>query len=122
MLPSPAPTSARFVGASSARPRPPFGIDSFREDGEAWVFALADDDVARVAGALPDPSTLADGTLVVLLPEAGAPRGVWSIFSAGKSVPRSVRCGALLLRGYVDLGACVDPQSKLDLVWGRARR
>ncbi len=68
---------------------------------------------------LPNASTLASGTRVVVLPDAARGRGLLAAFGQ-KTHPRSARCAALLLRGYVDIGAEVDPKTKQDLVFGRA--
>ena len=66
---------------------------------------------------LPDASTLASGTRVVVLPEAARGRGLLAAFGK-KTHSRSARCGAMLLRGYVDIGAEIDPKTKQDLVFG----
>jgi len=66
---------------------------------------------------LPDASSLAPGTRVVVLPDAARGKGLLAAFSK-KTHARSARCAALLLRGYVDIGAEVDPKTKQDLVFG----
>lgn len=66
---------------------------------------------------LPDASTLASGTRVVVLPDAARGRGLLAAFKK-ETHPRSARCAALLLRGYVGIGAEVDPKTKQDLVFG----
>jgi hypothetical protein len=122
MQPSPLPRSMRFVGANGSQARAPFGLARLTDDGEAWLVALTDaHSVAAAAAELPLPSALDPGTLMVILPHAPAQGGLLSLFSSGRSASRSVRAGALLVRGYVELGACIDPHTKLDLVWGRAR-
>lgn len=112
----------RFVGPKGAKPRAPFGIGDVADDGEAWLVALTNaESVAAAAAELPNPSSLAPGTLLVILPEAPTRGGLFSLFSSGRAASRSVRTGALLVKGYVDLGACIDPHTRQDLVWGRAR-
>ncbi len=76
-------------------------------------------DVTVRLDEIPEASTLASGTRVVVLPDAARGRGLLAAFGK-KTHPRSERCGALLLRGYVDIGAEIDPKTKQDLVFGRA--
>ncbi len=66
---------------------------------------------------LPQASTLASGTRVVVLPDAARGRGLFAAFTK-KTHPRSARCAALLLHGYVEIGAEIDPKTKRDLVFG----
>lgn len=108
------PPSIRFVGDGTP-PRAPFGL-AWSEGGAALVVQVAGDD-AR--GAIPDAATLPAGAWVFVLPEAARSRGLLAAFGK-RTVSRSARCGALLLRGYVDIGAEIDPKSRLDLVFGRA--
>jgi hypothetical protein len=68
---------------------------------------------------IPDASSLASGMLVFVLPEPARTRGILSVF-VHRSIPRRTRCEALLVRGYVDIGAETDATSRLDLVFGRA--
>lgn len=68
---------------------------------------------------LPEASTLASGTRVVVLPEAARGKGLLAAFTK-KTHARSARCSALLLRGYVGIGAEIDPKTKQDLVFGVA--
>ncbi len=109
----PAPASIRFAGAG-APPRAPFGL-AWSDAGEALAVRVASDEDL---GAVPDAATLAAGTLVVVLPDPARGRGLLGAFGR-RTVSRSARCGALLLRGYVDIRAEIDPQSRLDLVHGR---
>jgi len=111
----------RYIGPKGPSPRAPFGLGGLSADGDAWLIALSEaDSVATAAAILPAPASLSPGALLVILPEVPSARGLLSLFSAGRPASRSVRAGALLVRGYVDLGACVDPHTRLDLVWGRA--
>jgi hypothetical protein len=77
--------------------------------------------VAAVIDALPDPRELPPGTLVVVPGEvAGASslaRSVLAVFGRARTVPRAVRCSALVARGYVEVGAAED--GRADLAWGR---
>lgn len=108
------PRSIRFGGAGKP-PRAPFGL-AWRDDGEALGVQLASEESFD---AVPDAASLAPRTLVVVLPEAARSRGLLAAFGK-RTVSRSARCGALLLRGYVDIGAEVDEATRLDLVFGRA--
>lgn len=107
----------RLVGTSAIK-RPPLGVATFTPDGEAWLVAPSAEDVSSLARELP---VAQPGTLVILLPHAAPARGLWSLLSAPAPLSRHVRASALLARGFVELGACVDAHTKLDLVWGRAR-
>lgn len=107
------PPSIRFVGDGTP-PRAPFGL-AWSEGGAALVVQVAGDDAH---GAIPDGTTLPAGAWVFVLPEAARSRGLLAAFGK-RTVSRSARCGALLLRGYVDIGAEIEPKSRLDLVFGR---
>ncbi len=92
------------------------------EDAEAVcvVFGPNDASLANVANALPDPSSLTSGALVIIpgqlfeSPSIGA--RLRSLFSKPPTLATSDRCGALLARGYVEIGASHDP----DMAWGFA--
>jgi hypothetical protein len=43
-----------------------------------------------------------------------------SAIGRGRTVGRAERCSALLARGYVRIGAGVDPKTRNDLAWGHA--
>lgn len=81
-------------------------------------------DIASIARALPDPSTLEPGTKVVVL---GTPKEAPSLtsrllsaFGRGRSdVPRVMRCTALVARGYVRVGAAEDANGH-DRAFGHA--
>lgn len=119
----------RFVGPRGASPprRVPFGA-TLRQDDASGVLVAVPEDVAEdaraLAEALPSPDDLAPGALVLVLAEP-VPRSaltgrLLSALGRAKAAPRVVRCTALLARGYVDVGAGVDPSSGADLAWGRA--
>ena len=126
--PPPRPRAFRLVGpgaaAAAGRLPSPLGAP-FADDGDAVAVVLDEAhaaDVPTVARALPAPADLEPGVLVVVLPLASAPSLASRLFAAlgrGKTVPRVLRSSALLARGYVELGACVDDASRLDLAWGR---
>jgi hypothetical protein len=96
------------------------------DDGDAVAVALAPADAAStasVARALPDPTSLPEGTLVVVLGAVADPSLASRLLSAvgrGRVVPRAHRCSALLARGYVRIGADLDEKSGQDLAWGFA--
>jgi hypothetical protein len=69
--------------------------------------------------AIPEASALAPRTLVFVLPEPTRARGIFSAF-VRVGLTRRARSEALLLRGYVDIGADRDKVTRLDLVFGRA--
>ncbi len=62
---------------------------------------------AAVAGQIPLASTLAPGTRVVVRASATRRGGVLGrlLGPRREPVPRSTACTALLVRGYVDIGA-----------------
>jgi hypothetical protein len=78
-------------------------------------------DVSVVASQLPDPASLTPGQLVVVLPR-GAPKGPWlgRLLGATGWAAGAVRGSAMLARGYVGIGAGMDPKTRMDLVWGYA--
>ncbi len=69
---------------------------------------------------LPNPSELDPGTLVVVPAEiAAAPslaRSMLAVFRRPRTVPRALRCSALVARGFVRVGAADD--DRLDIAWG----
>lgn len=66
---------------------------------------------------VPAASTLPSGTRVVVSAESGRGKGLLAAFTK-KTHTRSARCSALLLRGYVGIGAETDPKTKEELVFG----
>lgn len=119
MIPSPLPRALKYVGPPRSGQAAPFGL-VYADDGDALAVSLTtSSDVESIARELPPPSELSSGTLVVLLPNV-APKGLRALFAPARPASRALRSGALLARGYVDLGACVDTHTKQDLVWGRA--
>jgi hypothetical protein len=90
---------------------------------------LGEGDAARVESimaALPDPTSLGAGTVVIVPGDIASPsrslaRSVLAVFGRAKTVSRAHRCSALVARGYVDVGAGED-ESRADLAWGYAPR
>jgi hypothetical protein len=96
-------------------------------DAPAYAVALGPGDVidvATVARALPDPDGLPPGTLLLVLPGVvGAPSFTGRFLAAmgrGPTASRALRATALVARGYVDVAAGVDRETRSDLVWGYA--
>lgn len=123
----------RLVRASpGARrpPLPPFGLPSWSEGAQARALLVevpkswpsdGVGDVAVVAGQLPEAADLPPGTLVVVL-GSGDGEGLASRWLGARArIARAVRGSALLARGYVNIGAGVDPATRQDLVWGYAQ-
>lgn len=80
--------------------------------------------VASAAAALPEPASLPAGALVIVPAELGGERGlvdsVLAIFGRAPAASRAVRCSALVARGFVNVGATIDPVTHEDLAWGFA--
>lgn len=74
--------------------------------------------------ALPEPSALDPGTLVIVNDETQGGRSlVKSVLGAlgrKQTVSRAARCTALVARGYIRVGAGTDPDTDADLAWGYA--
>ena len=119
----PAPRASRpavGVRARTAARLPPLEIRR-----SATTIALAEADVVNVASViakLPDPADLAPGSLVVVPAELAAAkslaRSVLAVFGRTKIAARTLRCSALVARGYVGVGAADDDD--VDLAWGYA--
>jgi hypothetical protein len=118
----------RLLARAGARaPRPPLGVQAWDADGEALAVLLdgaAESlaDVHAVARQIPGAEQVPPGTLVVVL-GVGARQGArWLQWIAGRApaVTRSVRCSALLARGYTAVGGGVDHPASADLAWGIA--
>lgn len=84
--------------------------------------ALAAHDVETIGRVLPDPETLPEGTLVVVLPEVNDVPSLRSrvlkIFGRKRIVSRALRASALVARGYVRVAAGRERTTHRDLVWG----
>ena len=113
----------------SPLPSPPLGLRSWSREAAA-VAVLLDASIndlanlAAVAAQIPNAETLGPATLVMVLGEAvNARRGWGRLFGVGRSkIARALRCGALLVQGYVDIGAALDPATGSDIVWGWSSR
>jgi hypothetical protein len=93
--------------------------------GRATTVRLTEADAASLTAtitALPDPTTLPAGTLVIVPGEVAGgrslARSVLAVFGRLKVVPRTRRCTALVARGYLDVGAAEDAMAHADLAWG----
>ena len=79
-------------------------------------------DEAAIASQVPHARGLAPKTPVFVLGSAtrASAQMPWLSFlrSGSVRVGRGPRCGALLMRGFVGLGAGIDEASGADLVWG----
>jgi hypothetical protein len=76
-------------------------------------------DATSIVDQIPRASELPLETAIYVLPMAVAPRRGIARWFGHRSIPvsREVRCGALLLRGYVDIRAEKDRASGLDVVY-----
>lgn len=123
-LPTPARLRLIGPGAALGRVSAPFGA-SF-SDGDCGLAvslgALAAHDVETIGRVLPDPETLPEGTLVVVLPEVNDVPSLRSrvlkIFGRKRIVSRALRASALVARGYVRVAAGRERTTHRDLVWG----
>ncbi len=124
---APRPSAIRLV--TSVRggkvPRPPFGLRTWSSEAEASAIVLDAtdleiDEVGGVAKQLPLASTLPPGASLVVFGVAVGAQHFWNRFLGGGTVPvsRAARCGALIVRGYVDVGAGRDETTHADLAWG----
>lgn len=109
----------RPASASGAPPAAPAPIAEWRDDGDAIgvevaVSSTGMEAVADVARQLPDPSSIAAGTVVFVLAEP-ASRGTLARLLGRirrDAIPSSIRGSALAVRGYVDIGG------NEDAAWG----
>ncbi len=125
---TPHPTALRLVTRAQRVPARvlPFGLRGWSSDAPAVAVLLESDtnvlDDAAIASQVPHARSLAPGTPVFLLGSAvrASVQVPWLSFlrSGALKVGRAPRCGALLMRGFVGLGAGIDDTSGADLVWG----
>jgi hypothetical protein len=121
----PRPPAVRLVTKAKRYPRAalPFGLPAWTADAHAIAVLLQAE--AELEGDLldqiPSARSLAAATPVFVLGDAAravsSPWLAWARSDAIR-VPRGPRCNAMLMRGYVQLGAGIDPTSGVDLVWG----
>jgi hypothetical protein len=112
---------------TSRPPQPLFGLPGWTADAAAAAVlldatTLDGGDAPAVALQLPAAATLPAAMLVVVSGAALRGVGLLGRLFGGATTPvsRAARCGALVARGYVDVGAGVDPVTKMDIAWGRA--
>jgi hypothetical protein len=101
-------------------PGRPFDVEVFPALDRSWP-ADGLGPVATIIAQLPDPKELAPGAIVVVHPY-GKPTGAisrWLGFARRTAHP-SVRCTALLARGFKAIGGAPDPKTREDLTWGVA--
>lgn len=125
----PTPSHVRWIGPAAAHARGRFktllGAPFDDEAGGAYAVALGPNDARdldAVAGAIPDARDLDPGALVVVVGEIVEPPSLVGrlqrAFGRGPVVARTLRSSALLLRGYIRLGAAFDDASRIDVAWG----
>jgi|HubBroStandDraft_1064217.scaffolds.fasta_scaffold65154_2 hypothetical protein len=106
-------------------PRPPLGLLGWTPDAPAAAIlldaaALIGDELTAIARQLPPATTMAAGAPIVVFGVAAGGGGFWGrMLGSGLHVSRATRCGALVARGYVDVGAGLDNVTKMDIAWGR---
>ena len=78
------------------------------------------DEASAVVEQIPRADTLPPGTPVLVLGTAARAGSWWRRLLGGRRVlvARAPRCGALVARGYVDVGASADAASGDDITWG----
>lgn len=126
---TPRPPHLRVIGpaAPHARARPaPLG-STFTDDATDRAVALGPHDgadVEAVARALPDPTSLDPGSLVVVLGDAvEAPslsRSLRAALGRARTIPRARLCTALVARGFTRVGAGTCDKTRTDVAWGYA--
>jgi hypothetical protein len=122
---TPCPSAIRLVARtpSTKPPRPPFGLRVWSTEAETVGVLLDEpnpdhDEIRAVAEQVPLASTLPAGTSVIVLGAARSENRLWRLLGRTVPVPRAARCTALLVRGYVDIGAGLDERGGSDLAWG----
>lgn len=86
------------------------------------VLGESDTSVAGIMARLPDPRELEPGTLVLVpgntVLHRSLARAVLAVFGRPRTIPRALRCTALVARGYVGVGAAGEEGA--DIAWGYA--
>lgn len=102
----------------------PFGLNRWSDDAPDVAVLLetgADDwkNLDQIVSQLPEAASLPAHATLVVLGTAVRNAGSWRRWLGDRSVPvpRALRCTALLVRGYVDIGATIGERRE-DLVWG----
>jgi hypothetical protein len=125
MIP-PRPTALRLYTRARGKraPSPPLGLSRWSADA-VEVAVLIDaagidvSEAAAIAAQLPTLAELPPETPVFVLGSAARSRGVLGWIGVGTvPVPRAARCTALVAKGYVSVGAGIDPATGVDLAWG----
>jgi hypothetical protein len=123
--PNPSALRLKTRARTAEAPAPPFGLRFWSPNAAATAILLDAtdgdlDDVAAVSFQIPPATALAPATPLVVLGATAGARGVWRrLFGGGSTaVARALRCSALLVRGYVDIGAGLDRTTGGDLAWG----
>jgi hypothetical protein len=129
----PRPKALRLLGSAVGDrvPEPPFGLREWSSDPAAPLAVVLDvpgesrgeelGGVDALSRQLPSPESVGGGALVIVLAEPKSQKGpLWHLFRRKTRIARAVRCTALLARGYVRIGAGVDPGTGRDLAWGYA--
>ena len=118
----PLPAAVRLLTRARGKPPPvPFGLLEWTPSAADTVLLLesTEDDDALVPRQIPDAASLPACARIYVLGATASPAGVLArLLSSRRSVPRVVRCTALLGRGYVDIGAGIDVASGADVAWG----
>jgi hypothetical protein len=123
--PRPAAIRLATQAVGAAPPAPLFGLTAWTAEADAVAVLLdateADvRDVATVASQLPEPAKIASGAPIFVLPAAVRVATGWRRILGQRrvAVPLDVRCGALLVRGYVNIGSAREGAT--EVVWAHA--
>ena len=110
----------------SRAPAVPLGARRWSDDAvDAAVLLDASSDpvtaAPQVAEQLPHASSLAAGSMIVVLGAALRGEALWRRLLRRRYVriSRVPLCGALLARGFVDVGVTSDAAIGADVAWGR---
>jgi hypothetical protein len=123
----PRPRALRLVTRAKGSPGGPlpFGLRGWTADAEAIAVLLdvpehGTLDAEAVAAQIPPARGLPPATAVFVLGIAMRHASGWlaRLYAPTVKIARSTRSDAILMRGYVGLGAGVDEASGDDMVWG----
>jgi hypothetical protein len=106
-------------------PSPPFGLARWNPDASGTAVLLdgtmADlNRVEDVAAQIPSATTLPPRSPLVIYGTATCSASWWRRILGPRrlTVTRGARCGAMLARGYINIGGGIDQSSGADLAWG----
>jgi hypothetical protein len=123
--PRPAAIRLTTQAVGAAPPSPLFGLAAWNAEADAVAVLLdateADvRDVATVASQLPEPTKVAPGAPIFVLAAAVRVATGWRRILGQRRVPvpLDVRCGALLVRGYIHIGTAREGTT--EIVWAQA--